>query len=66
MHAPLAQRSKTEEAEVTARKWAGPRAWLIAIVVAGAALAAYFERGTLYDWLLDRGWPLTYPGFGQY
>ncbi len=50
MHAPLAQRSKTEEAEVTARKWAGPRAWLIAIVVAGAALAAYFERGTLYDW----------------
>ena len=50
MHAPLAQRSKAEKTEVAARTWAGPRAWLIAIVVAGTALAAYFERGTLYDW----------------
>jgi len=50
MHAPLLQRSKTAKAEPATRTWPGPKAGLIAIVVAGTALVAYFERGTLYDW----------------
>ncbi len=50
MHAPLVLRSKTDKTEVIARKRIAPKVWLIAIVLAGAALAAYFERGTLYDW----------------
>src|SRR5579872_2524610 len=50
MHAPLVQRSKTENIDVAAHKRAVPKTWLIAIVLAGAALAAYFERGALYEW----------------
>jgi len=50
MHAPLVQRSKTENIGVAAHKRAVPKTWLIAIVLAGAALAAYFERGALYEW----------------
>jgi HlyD family secretion protein len=51
MHAPLVQRTKTEKPEQGARKWSTPRTWLVAVVLAGAGAAAYFERGPLYDWL---------------
>ncbi len=50
MHAPFALRAKAEKAENAMRTWIRPRSWLVAIVIAGVALAAYFERGTLYDW----------------
>jgi HlyD family secretion protein len=50
MHAPLALRSKTKEAEQAVRNWLKPRVWLVAIVLLAAAAAAYFERGTFYDW----------------
>ncbi|HTV26899.1 MAG TPA: efflux RND transporter periplasmic adaptor subunit [Xanthobacteraceae bacterium] len=55
MHAPVALRSKTKKAEQAVRNWIKPhwakrRWWVIAIVIVGAGAAAYFERGTLYDW----------------
>ncbi len=50
MHAPLSLRSKTEKTEAAPRKSTGRKIWLIAIVLAAAALAGYFERGTIYDW----------------
>jgi HlyD family secretion protein len=49
MHAPLALRSKTQKAQQALRNWIRPKTWLILVVVTVAALAAYFERGTLYD-----------------
>jgi HlyD family secretion protein len=47
MHSPLALRSKTGMA---VRNWIKSRSWLVAVVIVGAAVAAYFERGTLHDW----------------
>lgn len=56
MHAPLAPRAKTKEVEQAARSWLKPNwrklsAWVIAVIMAAAVAAAYFERHTLYDWL---------------
>ena len=47
MHSPLALRSKTGTA---VRNWIKSKSWLVAVVIVGAAVAAYFERGTLHDW----------------
>ena len=47
MHSPLALRSK---AGTAVRNWVKSKFWLIAVVIVGAAIAAYFERGTLHDW----------------
>jgi len=51
MHAPFALRAKTENDEKTASTSTRPRRWVVALVIAGLGFAAYFERGTLYDWL---------------
>ena len=51
MHAPLALRSTIETA---AGKMRLRNKWLlaiVAIVIAAAGVAGYFERGTLHDWL---------------
>lgn len=56
MHAPLAPQAKTKEAEQAVRNWHKPNwkkpaPWLIAVTIAAAVAAAYFERNVLYDWL---------------
>lgn len=65
MHAPLSLRSKTEKTEAVTRKWTGPKAWAIGIVVAAVALAAYFERDTLYDWFVGPRLAATVPVSGN-
>ena len=47
MHSPLALRSK---AGTAVRNWIKSKFWLIAVVIVGVAVAAYFERRTLHDW----------------
>ncbi len=48
MHSPLALRAKIEKATSTRTRWA---ALVVALVVAAAAVAGYFERGALQNWL---------------
>lgn len=49
MHAPLVQQAKTDKSERVISR-IKPRMWLIAVALAGAGAAAYFARGTIYDW----------------
>ncbi len=65
MHAPFALRAKAEKAEKVLSTWIRPRSWLVAIVIAGVALAAYFERGTLYDWFAGPQMAATIPVSGN-
>ena len=52
MHAPLALRSKIE---TTAQKMRRRPRWIwLLILIPAAAVAAYFERGTLHDWLFGQ------------
>ena len=50
MHAPLDLRSKIETAaqKMRSRNWA---LLAVAIVIAAAAVASYFRRATLHDWM---------------
>jgi HlyD family secretion protein len=48
MHSPFPLQKKPAD---SAREGTRPRTAAIAIVAAGLALAAYFERGTLHDWI---------------
>ncbi len=53
MHSPFVLQPKTEQAvrDWVKAGWTKPRAWLIAIAFITVGVAAYFERGTLYDWV---------------
>ena len=50
MHAPLVRQSPTDKIRMAPRMRVAPKGWLIAILFAFVVLAAYFERGSLYDW----------------
>src|ERR1039457_7015202 len=51
MHSPLALRSKIGTAEPNSRDRRKLALLVIALVVAAAGTAGYFERGTLHDWI---------------
>lgn len=54
MHSPLTPRSTIEKVAQTAAR-RPQRLWLLVVVlIAAVALAAYFERSTLHDWLFGR------------
>ena len=67
MHSPFTLRPKTEQAVRTWLKssWNKPRTWLIAVAIVGVGLAAYFERGTLYDWVAGPRAAATIPVSGN-
>jgi len=53
MHVPLTPQSETATIARTRMKssaW-NPGSWFAALAIVGVAAAAYFERGTLHDWI---------------